>query len=124
MTVQVHGPLQHVLRDQVSKLTQGIETDHGKPQEIAKHELCAPITINAALLLHRLWLGAANDEVQTALRAAHLREVAKACQRVSKDLVDALHARRRAAAKALAARHRVGLAGSADRADVAGGRGT
>lgn len=103
----VHGVLRHVLGDEATQVTRKIE-EHLRD---ARRDPAAPPgfgdlgSINPALLLHRLWLADARDDVQTALREAHLRAVAAACQKVPSDLLDALHARRAVAAAALVARH-------------------
>ncbi|MGH4020382.1 MAG: type III-B CRISPR module RAMP protein Cmr6 [Pseudonocardiaceae bacterium] len=100
MTVQVHGALRPVLAAGVAELARKISRD----QE-SRYKLDVPNTINPGLLLHRLWLGDDRDETARALQAAHLRAVADACRRVPAELLDAAHARRSAAAAALAARH-------------------
>jgi CRISPR-associated protein Cmr6 len=104
--VTVHGVLRHVLADEVTQLSRKIEDqlrsrrrDHATPPEFGDLG-----TINPALLLHRLWLADARDDVQTALREAQLRAVAAACDKVPSDLLNAVHARRAVAAAALAAR--------------------
>jgi len=105
--VTVHGVLRHVLAGEVAQLTRKIEDQLGS----RRRDHAAPPgfgdlgTINPALLLHRLWLADARDDVQTALREAQLRAVAAACEKVPSDLLDGVHARRAAAAAALAARH-------------------
>ena len=103
----VHGVLRHVLAGEVAQLARKIEDelrsrrrDHAAPPGFGDLG-----TINPGLLLHRLWLDADRDDVQTALREAHLRAVAAACEKVPSDFLDAVHARRAAAAAALAARH-------------------
>jgi len=105
--VTVHGVLRHVLAGEVAQLARKIEDqlrsrrrDHAAPPGFGDLG-----TINPGLLLHRLWLDADRDDVQTALREAHLRAVAAACEKVPSDFLDAVHARRAAAAAALAARH-------------------
>ena len=102
-----HGVLRHVLADEVAQLAQKIEEElSSRRRDSTEPSGFGDLgTINPALLLHRLWLADARDDVQTALREAHLRAVAAACEKVPSDLLDALHARRAAAAAALAARH-------------------
>jgi len=111
--VTAHGVLRHLLAGEVAQLTQKIE----QQVRSGRRDLTAPAgfddlgTVNPALLLNRLWLDAdrdtaKRDEVQTALHDAHLRAVATACQTMPADLLQAVHARREAAAAALAARHR------------------
>ncbi|HKR49617.1 MAG TPA: type III-B CRISPR module RAMP protein Cmr6 [Pseudonocardiaceae bacterium] len=103
----VHGVLRHVLEDEVARLTRRIE----ERLRSARRDPAAPLrfgdlgTINPGLLLHRLWLADTRDDVQTALHEAHLRAVTTACRKVPSDLLPAVHARRAAAAAALAARH-------------------
>ncbi|MGH3937595.1 MAG: hypothetical protein ACRDTG_03025, partial [Pseudonocardiaceae bacterium] len=107
-----HGVLRHVLAGEIDQLTGKIEAQ----LSARSRDPAAPAgfsdlgTINPALLLHRLWLdgdrNAMNrDEVRTALKEAHLRAVAAACAKVPRGLLTAVHARRAAAAAALAARH-------------------
>ncbi|MGH3842089.1 MAG: type III-B CRISPR module RAMP protein Cmr6 [Pseudonocardiaceae bacterium] len=104
----VHGVLRHVLADEVARLARAIENDLRSPRNAPDAPRGFPDSkdaINPGLLLHRLWLGADRSEVQTALREAHLRAVATACRKLPGDLLDAVHARRAAAAAALAARN-------------------
>ncbi|MFN2496000.1 MAG: type III-B CRISPR module RAMP protein Cmr6 [Pseudonocardiaceae bacterium] len=103
MTVQAHGVLRPILHGEVAKLARD------KVEDIPRRRLDGTATINPALLLHRLWLGdysdGRDDALARALQAAHLRAVADACRNVPADLLDALHARRAAAAEALVTRH-------------------
>lgn len=107
-----YGVLRHVLGDEIDQLTRNVEAQlssrHRDPATPAGFDDLG--TINPALLLYRLWLdgdrNATNrNEVRTALKDAQLRAVAAACAKVPRSLLDALHARRAAAATALAARH-------------------
>ncbi len=107
MTVQVHGALRHILADEVAQLSRKIEADLNlrRPEEAGRQGFVAANSINPGLLLHRLWLDADRDDVTLALRAAQLRAVAVACRQVPGELLRAVHARRAAAAAALAARY-------------------
>lgn len=112
MTVQLHGALRHVLAEQIDQLARRITADlrSNRPDQAARHGLDVPGTINPGLLLHRLWLDvdrtqAKPDDVRNALQAAQLRAVGNACRQLPGGLLDSLHARRRRAATALAARH-------------------
>ncbi|MGQ0776555.1 MAG: type III-B CRISPR module RAMP protein Cmr6 [Pseudonocardiales bacterium] len=108
-----YGVLRHVLGDdEIDQLTGTIEAQLSSrqrdPATSAGFDDLG--TINPALLLHRLWLDgdrkATNRaEVRTALKDAQLRAVAAACAKVPRGLLDAVHARRAAAATALAASH-------------------
>ncbi|MGH3936694.1 MAG: type III-B CRISPR module RAMP protein Cmr6 [Pseudonocardiaceae bacterium] len=102
-----HGVLHHVLDDEIARLTQKIETQlRSSRRDPAEPPGFGDLgTINPALLLHRLWLAHTRDDVQTALHDAHRRAVAAACAKLPGGLLDAVHARRAAAAAALAARH-------------------
>lgn len=103
-----HGALGHILGSEVAQLSSTIadELDAHRRELTELPGFSDRGTINAGLLLHRLWLGHVRADVQTALREAQLRAVAAACSKVPGDLLDAVHARRAAAAAALAARHR------------------
>ena len=102
--MSVHGVLRAQLADEVTRLSRLIETDlrGTRREDPAPRDFSDLGTINAGLLLHRLWLSADRDEVQTALRQAQLRAVAAACRQVPGELLEAIHARRAAAAAALA----------------------
>lgn len=100
MTVQVHGALRPVLESEITALARR------RVEDIPRHRLGGTATINPSLLLHRLWLGDDDrDDMARALQAAHLRAVADACRNVPGEVLDALHARRSAAAAALTTRH-------------------
>jgi len=110
--VTAYGVLRHVLGDEIDQLTRNVEAQlssrHRDPATPAGFDDLG--TINPALLLHRLWLdgdrNATNrNDVRTALKDAQLRAVAAACANVPRGLLDSVHARRAAAATALAARH-------------------
>lgn len=103
----VHGVLRHVLADEVAQLSRRIEgnLNSRKPEEAGRHGFEVAHAINPGLLLHRLWVDADRDDVTLALQTAQLRAVAAACRQVPGDLLHAVHARRAAAAAALAARH-------------------
>jgi CRISPR/Cas system CMR subunit Cmr6 (Cas7 group RAMP superfamily) len=108
VTVQVHGALRPVVAAEAAELARKITRDRSKPEEAARHRFSGTAMINAGLLLNRLWLGDdRDDEVARGLQVAHLRAVADAGRNVPADLLEALHARRAAAAAALVA-HRPG----------------
>lgn len=102
--MSVHGVLRHVMADEVARLEGDLRAHRRDPDVLCESRIRD--TVNPGLLLHRLWLDADRDDVQTAMRDAHLWAVAAVCRRVPSGLLSSVHARRAAAAAALAKRKR------------------